>query len=114
MLNRNGLKDLAGVSNFGRLDTLEMNHCHLEHLSIELCPRLKVIHVSGNLLTQLQLVSCDAVTHIDCSYNFLTHLDVRHLPHLLNLQCRCNRLCRVHAPPSLTIMDSRITLAAHQ
>ena len=104
-----GISDLAGISHFTALETLNCFNNQLTSLDVSKNTALTYLDCYGNQLTSLDVSKNTALTYLDCGRNQLTSLDVSKNTALTELDCRSNQLTKldVSKNTALTELDCR-------
>ena len=90
-----GISDLAGISHFTALETLNCFNNQLTSLDVSKNTALTYLDCYGNQLTSLDVSKNTALTYLDCGRNQLTSLDVSKNTALTELDCRSNQLTKL-------------------
>lgn len=77
------------------LQELSCRHCSLEHINVFGLTALRLVDLSGNTVSELDLSSCTSVTSLDCNSNRLQVLDMTPCPKLETLHCGSNPLTKL-------------------
>ena len=117
--NKDKIRDLEGIRNFERLQTLNVSGCsnltrlwywagyYLTNLNIRGCTSLTVLNCSENQVSDLFLDDCIKLESLYCNGNQLKSLDVSKLTALKNLNCEANSISELNVSnnPELSVLS---------